>query len=297
MRGHIGPNRSRVRPGPAGPAERGPERNGGAVDEVPGTARAWSGAWSPAATEARQCCADSRAERSPRGHGTLCSTAQPSRHKNGPAPTRGTGPVRVCHSLRAPLRPSRPGAPHALRRIQSGGADRFAGTGAETGGSLLGVKAGEHNNFAVGNILAEIIGGMLDGAYETLYVRGFLEGVRSCRKSCGFFAFCQGGRVGSRFFEPADFTTTETNCCRLARQQLVLAFSDDAEKWDERSRKSGAGRSGAPAAGQGRPDSRGFQMGQPEYMGQLEQAVAENAENVCGDQTSARGQSPAAQCG
>lgn len=59
--------------------------------------------------------------------------------------------------------------------------------------------------------------------------KNFKLGVRRCEQSCDFFAFCQGGQAGNRFFEHGVFSTTETQHCQITVQALVTGFADLAE--------------------------------------------------------------------
>ena len=56
--------------------------------------------------------------------------------------------------------------------------------------------------------------------------RVFTLGVRECKATCDFFAFCQGSHAGNRYFEHGTFTGTETDHCRNSTQALVLALHD-----------------------------------------------------------------------
>ncbi|WP_306368609.1 cyclophane-forming radical SAM peptide maturase AmcB [Nocardiopsis sp. CC223A] len=91
---------------------------------------------------------------------------------------------------------------------------------------LLGVKDEDHRDFIVGNVLHDDLASILTRAPNASYVRQHLEGVRQCRRSCEFFAFCQGGQASNKYFETGSFTTTETAYCRNAKQELVRALGE-----------------------------------------------------------------------
>jgi uncharacterized protein len=46
-------------------------------------------------------------------------------------------------------------------------------------------------------------------------------GVRRCRESCAYFAFCGGGAPVNKYFENGSFDSTETLFCRLSKQAVL----------------------------------------------------------------------------
>jgi uncharacterized protein len=58
-------------------------------------------------------------------------------------------------------------------------------------------------------------------AWQMPYLTEFTRGLAACRATCAFFDFCQGATAGNRYFENGDFSSTETNYCRVSRQELV----------------------------------------------------------------------------
>lgn len=91
---------------------------------------------------------------------------------------------------------------------------------------LLGVREPRYADFVAGNVLAEPLPSILHRADGLPYVREFLEGVRRCKDTCEFFAWCQGAHAGNRYFEHGTFTATETNHCQTSFQAPVLALHD-----------------------------------------------------------------------
>lgn len=91
---------------------------------------------------------------------------------------------------------------------------------------LLGVKDDRYGDFVIGNIIDESLASMIGRAHKAIYVREFFQGVEECQASCAFFDFCQGGQAGNRYFETGGFGGTETNYCRNAKQELVIALNE-----------------------------------------------------------------------
>lgn len=91
---------------------------------------------------------------------------------------------------------------------------------------LLGVHDEHHQDFVVGNVLADPLPAILARAPTTPYVQQFLTGLQNCKTDCEFFTYCQGAHAGDRYFEHGTFTATETDHCRGSVQAPVLALSD-----------------------------------------------------------------------
>jgi uncharacterized protein len=94
---------------------------------------------------------------------------------------------------------------------------------------LLGMKSPRYTDFIAGNVLREPLHRMVSRVCSLPYVREFQTGIRRCKQTCDFFAFCLGGRTGNRFFEHDTFSTTETHHCQITVQALVTGFADLAE--------------------------------------------------------------------
>ncbi|MGW3295190.1 cyclophane-forming radical SAM peptide maturase AmcB [Streptomyces xiamenensis] len=90
---------------------------------------------------------------------------------------------------------------------------------------LADTTAPEYDDFVAGNILDRPLAEILRYAHRLRYVRDFLTGLDRCQQSCEFFDFCRGAQAANRYFENGDFTTTETNYCRVSRQALVTALA------------------------------------------------------------------------
>lgn len=98
---------------------------------------------------------------------------------------------------------------------------------------LAGIKDGHYGDFIAGNVRHESIGEILASANRLRYVAEFLDGLNRCRATCGFFDFCRGAQAGNRYFENGRFDTTETNYCRVSRQELVRALIDTAPEQEK----------------------------------------------------------------
>ena len=91
---------------------------------------------------------------------------------------------------------------------------------------LAGIRDERYANFVAGNVLVTTLPEIIDRAPTLDYVREFIEGVRRCKATCDFFAFCQGSHAGNRYFEHGTFAATETQHCRNSTQAVVLALHD-----------------------------------------------------------------------
>jgi uncharacterized protein len=126
-----------------------------------------------------------------------------------------------------------------LNLIRTGGRDRWEAhrfdplpTVAHNGDVVLlspelaGIKDGIYGDFVAGNVRQQSLGKILASASHLRYVAEFIAGLEKCRATCGFFDFCRGAQAGNRYFENGRFDTTETNYCRVSRQELVRALID-----------------------------------------------------------------------
>ncbi|MBG6098032.1 cyclophane-forming radical SAM peptide maturase AmcB [Nocardioides luteus] len=91
---------------------------------------------------------------------------------------------------------------------------------------LAGIKDGHYGDFIAGNVRDQSISEILGSAGRLRYVAEFLDGLNRCLATCDFFDFCRGAQAGNRYFENGRFDTTETNYCRVSRQELVKALVD-----------------------------------------------------------------------
>jgi uncharacterized protein len=91
---------------------------------------------------------------------------------------------------------------------------------------LTGVTDPRYNNFIAGNVLDQSLTAIVAKAWQLRYVQEFAAGLASCRATCAFFDFCRGAQAGNRYFENGAFSTTETNYCRVTRQELVRGVAD-----------------------------------------------------------------------
>lgn len=126
-----------------------------------------------------------------------------------------------------------------LRMIRGGGRERwesyrfdplptvaFNGDVVLLSPELAGIKDGHYGDFIAGNVRHQSLDEILAGASRLRYVAEFLDGLEACRRTCEFFDFCRGAQAGNRYFENGRFDTTETNYCRVSRQELVRALID-----------------------------------------------------------------------
>ncbi len=95
---------------------------------------------------------------------------------------------------------------------------------------LAGIRDDRYGDFIAGNVLERSLGDILDGAHRLRYVTEFIDGLEACKATCEFFDFCRGAQAGNRYFENGRFDTTETNFCRVSKQELVNALVDITRK-------------------------------------------------------------------
>jgi len=95
---------------------------------------------------------------------------------------------------------------------------------------LAGMHDERYGDFLAGNVLEQPLGAILARAWQLPYVTEFTAGLTACRATCGFFDFCRGAQAGNRYFENGSFASTETNFCRVSRQELVNALTDTTRK-------------------------------------------------------------------
>ncbi|MCF4119964.1 radical SAM protein [Antribacter sp. KLBMP9083] len=132
---------------------------------------------------------------------------------------------------------------HYLRSIRTGGRQwweshrfdplptvAFSGDVVLLSPELAGIRNEHYGDFLAGNVLEQSLDDILDGAHRLRYVSEFLDGLEACRATCGFFDFCRGAQAGNRYFENGRFDTTETNFCRVSKQELVHALIDITQK-------------------------------------------------------------------
>ncbi|MBS2545319.1 radical SAM protein [Catenulispora sp. NL8] len=95
---------------------------------------------------------------------------------------------------------------------------------------LAGIRDEHYGDFVAGNVLEQDLGSIVARAWQLPYVTEFIDGLAACRATCGFFDFCRGATAGNRYFENGTFASTETNYCRVSRQELVNALIDTTRK-------------------------------------------------------------------
>lgn len=91
---------------------------------------------------------------------------------------------------------------------------------------LLGVRDPHYDDFVAGNVLHDPLPTILQRAASLRYVQEFAVGLKRCKQSCGFFAYCQGAHAGDRYFEHGSFDATETEHCKTSIQAPILALID-----------------------------------------------------------------------
>lgn len=94
---------------------------------------------------------------------------------------------------------------------------------------LLGMNLAKYGSFDFGNILQD---DFVD-AVETAKFRSAFEdiqaGIRLCKGSCDYYAFCGGGAPAKKYYENGGFATTETMFCRYSVKLPLDIVLDDIE--------------------------------------------------------------------
>lgn len=83
---------------------------------------------------------------------------------------------------------------------------------------LLGVSSLEHGGFALGNVAADTVDGVMATRRFQRLDDEIGRGVEMCRSTCDHFHFCGGGPPANKFFENGTFASTETLFCRLHKK-------------------------------------------------------------------------------
>jgi uncharacterized protein len=86
---------------------------------------------------------------------------------------------------------------------------------------LLGCHSTAHDNFVVGDILAEPFEAIAARAAASRMAGEIARGVAACRAACAYFEFCGGGAPANKWFELGRFDGTETAFCRMTRKIVV----------------------------------------------------------------------------
>lgn len=91
---------------------------------------------------------------------------------------------------------------------------------------LLGVCDPHYDDFVAGNVLRDPLPTILQRAASLRYIQEFTVGLKRCKETCEFFAYCQGAHAGDRYFEHGSFDATETEHCKTSIQAPILALTD-----------------------------------------------------------------------
>ncbi len=83
---------------------------------------------------------------------------------------------------------------------------------------LLGVSSLAHGGFALGNVSADTVDGVMATRRFQRLDDEIGRGVEMCRATCDHFHYCGGGPPANKFFENGTFASTETLFCRLHKK-------------------------------------------------------------------------------
>lgn len=86
---------------------------------------------------------------------------------------------------------------------------------------FAGIQSQKYDNFVAGNILNSPLSTILSRVESIQYVVDFKAGVETCRNTCNYFSFCQGGYASNKYFELGSTFGTETIFCRNSKKRLI----------------------------------------------------------------------------
>jgi uncharacterized protein len=95
---------------------------------------------------------------------------------------------------------------------------------------LLGLISPEYGDFTFGNVMTDSFDSILSKPKFMAVARDIAAGVRRCRDTCEYFAYCGGGAPVNKYFENGSFDSTETMFCRLSKQAVLNVVLEKLEK-------------------------------------------------------------------
>jgi uncharacterized protein len=97
---------------------------------------------------------------------------------------------------------------------------------------LLGYKNAEFNDFIIGDIHKSSLRDIYADCLRSKLHAAIDNGVRKCKKECGYYNVCGGGAPVNKLFETGTFETTRTGYCRLTQMvptDIILDAIDRLE--------------------------------------------------------------------
>jgi uncharacterized protein len=94
---------------------------------------------------------------------------------------------------------------------------------------LLGLTSPEYKNFTFGNVMTDSFDSILAKPKFTAVAHDIAAGVRRCRDTCEYFAYCGGGAPVNKYFENGSFDSTETMFCRLSKKAVLNVVLEKLE--------------------------------------------------------------------
>jgi len=86
---------------------------------------------------------------------------------------------------------------------------------------MLAAESPRYGRLVFGNLAANGIEDILSNQGFRAVMADVMEGVRACRRDCGYFTVCGGGAPGNKLFEHGSFAATETAYCRSQIKALT----------------------------------------------------------------------------
>ena len=94
---------------------------------------------------------------------------------------------------------------------------------------LLGLTSPEYGDFTFGNVMRDSFDSILLKPKFMAVARDIAAGVRRCRDTCEYFAYCGGGAPVNKYFENGSFDSTETMFCRLSKKAVLNVVLEKLE--------------------------------------------------------------------
>jgi len=94
---------------------------------------------------------------------------------------------------------------------------------------LLGLTSEDYGDFTFGNVMTDTFDSILSTPKFTAVAQDIAAGIRRCRETCEYFAYCGGGAPVNKYFENGSFDSTETMFCRLSKQAVLNVVLEKLE--------------------------------------------------------------------
>ena len=94
---------------------------------------------------------------------------------------------------------------------------------------MLGLSSPEYGDFVFGNVMRDSFDSILSQPRFIAVARDIAAGIRRCKETCEYYAYCGGGAPVNKYFENGSFDSTETMFCRLSKQAVLNVVLEKLE--------------------------------------------------------------------